>query len=202
MQYLALEQCCFNGLFDSFAQQTGWEQTNFPAPVNQAWTLWTRHSELATLPTYLANKGLKYCDFKVNFDPEFVKRLMDLVRSGWSVKDLSKLQARREDSPLDHEITRIIVVGSKKPGVIKKFFGAEEHSSRLIIDCASRPIQSGCAGGGDIDTACPASIVAQMIANGLIRKSGVLPPEQCVPVKTFFRELGKRGLKISLQTRP
>ena len=52
------------------------------------------------------------------------------------------------------------------------------------------------ASAGDVDTGCPPSIIAQMIATGVIAQRGVLPPEVAVPVEPFFRELRKRGMKI------
>lgn len=46
-------------------------------------------------------------------------------------------------------------------------------------------------------TAFPTSIVAQMLAHGVIRERGVLVPELCVPGQTMIEELGKRNLKIT-----
>ena len=51
------------------------------------------------------------------------------------------------------------------------------------------------ATAGDVDTASPLSIVAQMLATGKIRQLGVLPPEIGVPVDPFLREIEKRGMK-------
>ncbi len=46
-------------------------------------------------------------------------------------------------------------------------------------------------------TAFPTSIVAQMLAHGVIRERGVMVPELCVPGETMIEELGKRNLKIT-----
>jgi len=46
-------------------------------------------------------------------------------------------------------------------------------------------------------TAFPTSIIAQMLAKGVITERGVLPPENCVPGATMIEELGKRNLKIT-----
>ncbi|MEM3335932.1 MAG: saccharopine dehydrogenase C-terminal domain-containing protein, partial [Thermoplasmata archaeon] len=45
----------------------------------------------------------------------------------------------------------------------------------------------------------PGSIVAQMIISGQIKGKGVKPPEQIVPPKQFFNELGKRDIKIKVE---
>ena len=65
-----------------------------------------------------------------------------------------------------------------------------------VYDCHARSNTRWHASAGDVDTGCPPSIVAQMIATGAITQRGVLPPEVAVPVAPFFAELGKRGMKI------
>lgn len=46
-------------------------------------------------------------------------------------------------------------------------------------------------------TAFPTSIIAQMLAQGVINTRGVLPPEVCVPGDRMIAELGKRNVKIT-----
>ncbi|HXF99495.1 MAG TPA: saccharopine dehydrogenase C-terminal domain-containing protein [Bacteroidota bacterium] len=46
-------------------------------------------------------------------------------------------------------------------------------------------------------TAFPTSIVAQMLAHGVITERGVMAPELCVPGKLMIDELAKRNLKIT-----
>jgi lysine 6-dehydrogenase len=46
-------------------------------------------------------------------------------------------------------------------------------------------------------TAFPTSIIAQMLAHGLINSRGVLPPEVCVPGDRMIAELGKRNIRIT-----
>lgn len=46
-------------------------------------------------------------------------------------------------------------------------------------------------------TAFPTSIIAQMLAHGVIRSRGVMPPESCVPGGMMISELGKRNIKIT-----
>jgi lysine 6-dehydrogenase len=45
-------------------------------------------------------------------------------------------------------------------------------------------------------TAFPASIIAQMMANGDIREKGAIPQERCVPSDRFITELAKRQINI------
>lgn len=46
-------------------------------------------------------------------------------------------------------------------------------------------------------TAYTISVVAQMIAKGVINKRGVFPPEQVVPGQTYIEEMEKRGVMIT-----
>lgn len=48
-------------------------------------------------------------------------------------------------------------------------------------------------------TAFPASIIAQMMAQGLIKEKGAIPQELCVPPEAFVGELARRGIHINEQ---
>jgi saccharopine dehydrogenase-like NADP-dependent oxidoreductase len=166
------------GGFRQLKPRTGWERVKYPLPVGQQWLVCTRHSEIATLPvTY----KLRYCDFKVGFEPAFVREVMKRMKAGWTIRDFAKLPAPR-GKPDDYEIARVIV------------------DDKLVYDCHARAKKGWHASAGDIDTGCPPSIVAQMVATGLISQRGVLPPEVAVPVEPFFRELRKRGMRIEVHS--
>ncbi len=168
------------GRFRQISPRTGWEQTQFAQPVGKAWTLWTRHSEIATLPLSLKKKGLRYCDFKVGFDPQFVRKVMKRLRSGWNIGQLNGLMTS-VSQPNDYEVSQVTV-------------------DDFIVDCHAKSRLDWQASAGDIDTACPASIVAQMITDNSIDRRGVLPPEIAVPVLPFFNELEKRGLYVTIHS--
>lgn len=180
IEELTLKPWIFRGgKFRQIPPRTGWECTELPEPVGKVWTLWTRHSEVATLPLSFRTKGLKYCDFKVSFDREFVDEVMKRFNSGWTLQQFKNLPTP-EYNPHDYEISRVIV-------------------DAITVDCHAKAKPEWQANAGDMDTACPPSIVAQMIADGLIDRHGVLPPEVAVPIQPFFTELEKRGLKITLR---
>ncbi len=172
------------GKFRQVKPQSGWERVAFPKPVGKVWALWTRHSEVATLPGTL---GVKYCDFKVSLDRPFVREVLKRLQAGWTVKDLARLPVPKR-VPHDYEVARVIV---RAAGRARK--GAP---TSLIVDCHARANRRWPAGAGDVDTGCPPSIVAQMIADGRITMRGAVPPEVAVPVPEFFRELRKRGMRI------
>src|SRR5438034_3818245 len=166
------------GRFVRAKPRSGWERVDFGLPVGAVWVVTTRHSEIATLPHHFKRQGLRYADFKVGFDRAFVREIMKRLRAGWTVREFQALPASRS-GPDDYEITRVIVRGG--------------HQS-VVMDCHARSNSRWQASAGDIDTACPASIVAQMIAAGSIRNPGVWAPEDIVPAAPLFDECKKRGM--------
>jgi len=68
---------------------------------------------------------------------------------------------------------------------------------RLTYDCINQGSEKWNFGGVAWGTAVPPSVVAQMIAKGMVTERGVLGPEACVPVDPFFEELSKRGFEFT-----
>jgi saccharopine dehydrogenase-like NADP-dependent oxidoreductase len=168
------------GRFVQSKPRQGWEVIDFGPPVGRVSVVMTRHSEIATLPLRLKRKGLRYADFKVSFDRSFVQEVMKRLRAGWSVKDFEALPASRS-APNDYEISRVTIKGGKQT---------------IAMECHARSNAEWHASAGDIDTACPASIAAQMIIAGTVRKPGVWPPEEIIPANLLFAECEKRGMKF------
>ncbi len=180
-----------HGRFRQVRPRTGWELVKFPAPVGRQWLVCTRHSEVATLPVTLR---LKNCDFKVSFERAFVREVVKRLRAGWTVREFARLPTPRAQSN-DHEVARVVVTGRPDANV-----GAP--TLKITMDCHARPKPRWHASAGDVDTGCPPSIVAQMVAAGTIRQRGVLAPETAVPAAQFFKALRRRGLKLQIFRRP
>ncbi len=176
------------GKFRAVKPRTAWESVKFPQPVGAQWLVRTRHSEVATIPLTFRKRGLKFCDFKVGFDRAFVNEVVKRLKNGWTVRDFAKLPAPR-GQPNDYEISRVVVAGTTNER-------GRRRRRILVMDCHAKANRRWHSSGGDIDTGCPPSIVAQMIATGVIMHRGVLPPEAAVPVAPFFAELRKRRMKI------
>ncbi len=166
--------------FRQVKPRTGWERIDFSRPVGAQWVVRTRHSEIATIPLTFRSKGLRECDFKVGFDRKFVREVVKRLKARWNARDFAKLPSPR-GRPNDYEVSRVIVCGDKKT---------------VTMDCHAKANRRWHASAGDVDTGCPPSIIAQMIATGSITERGVFPPEVAVPAEPFFRELRKRGMKI------
>jgi len=129
-------------------------------------TQWLVRTRHSEVATLPVTFNLRQCDFKVGFDRQFVR---DVIAGKIPNQPVDR------GRPDDYEIARVIVDGH-------------------VMDCHARSRKHESA--GDVDTGCPPSIVAQMIATGQITQRGVLPPEVAVPVEPFFRELRKRGMII------
>ena len=171
------------GQFREVKPRTGWERVRFPRPVGTQWVVRTRHSEVATIPLSLAHKSLSDCDFAVSFDRGFVREVVKRLQNGWTLRAFAKLPTPRA-KPNDYEISRVIVTGDRKT---------------ITVDCHAKAKRAWHASAGDVDTGCPPSIVAQMIATGKIVQRGVLAPEVAVPIQPFFAELHNRGMKIVMK---
>ena len=158
----------------------------FGPQVGDVWVVATRHSEIATLPISLRAKGVRYVDFKVGFDRDFVKELLRRIRRGSTTRDFEALRSPR-DRVNDYEITRVILRGRLR---------GRRDPCTITMDAHARGRPEWCASAGDIDTACPASVVAQMLASGQIRRAGVFPPEDIVSAGLLFDALRRRKIKI------
>jgi saccharopine dehydrogenase-like NADP-dependent oxidoreductase len=129
---------------------------------------WLVRTRHSEVATLPVTFKLRHCDFKVGFDREFVRNVI-----AGKIPNHPAARGR----PDDYEIARVIVDG-------------------LVLDCHARANKRWHASAGDVDTGCPPSIVAQMVATGVIAQRGVLAPEVAVPVELFFKELRKRGMEV------
>ncbi|MGH9550052.1 MAG: saccharopine dehydrogenase family protein, partial [Terriglobales bacterium] len=177
----------------------------FPPPVGTCKAILTLHSEVLTLATSYADKGIKHVTFRLGLPTEFHDKLKLLVDLGLGSPDkltvdgasivprklLAKLLERfpaPQQEPDDAEVVRVDVRGLK---------GTRDQIVRLeTIVRAHKEWKMSC---GAVDTGVPPSIVAQMILNGEIKEYGVLAPEQCVPIQKLFDELAKRCIIITTE---
>lgn len=169
--------------------RTRWERRTFPAPFGRVWCLATRHSEVATLRDSYRAKGCKACDFMLGYDRAFVREFERRLAAGWTLQDFKPLTASRT-RPSDVELLRVEVEGRRRL--------ADKGRTIVVADCVARARRAWRASSGDIDTGCPPSIVAQMMAGGSIAQPGVWPPELIIPVGPFVRELRRRGMRVSV----
>ncbi|MEK7287838.1 MAG: saccharopine dehydrogenase NADP-binding domain-containing protein, partial [Elusimicrobiota bacterium] len=144
----------------------------FPAPVGTQTPMHTLHSEMATLPLTLKSKGIREASFRIAFDSQFVERVRFLRDLGFA----SEVPVRIKDvavAPIDvanclamsqavpkavgplkqHEILRAVVRGSRGG-----------RGLRVVADCHTKGMPRWGI-GTDVDTGCPPSIAALMLAS-------------------------------------
>jgi saccharopine dehydrogenase (NAD+, L-lysine-forming) len=157
----------------------------------------TLHSELATLPAFFKNRGLRTCEFHVTFPAAFSETIETLialgfasherVRVGKAEAEILEVTARLMDSWIpkpgtkinDKELVRVIIRGAGKT---------------IIMDAVTK--SDGLYPAGVLDTGIPCAIVCQMLADKTIQKRGVFAPESVVPLTQFFAALKQRGITI------
>jgi saccharopine dehydrogenase-like NADP-dependent oxidoreductase len=185
---------------------SGAEEYEFPAPVGRLRLFRTLHSEPATIPTFLASKGLQHCSWHEGGAGLDV--LLTLARLGLGSqepvpvhgqpvvpRELLLAVLRREHllgypegvRVDDVEITDVEVRGRTREGFVTRHALAV-FRARPDWGLAATEYAVGICG----------AIGAEMIARGETRGKGVVPPEQSVPAVAFRAALERRGVATRL----
>jgi lysine 6-dehydrogenase len=194
------------------------EELDFPPPVGRVRVGHTLHSEVATLPLYFADRGIRSVSFKVGFPADFMDRMRLLTGLGLAGSDPVELPSGRV---VPRELlVHCITATATKPGPERAPDDAEAIWVRVrgrragpsgdpalaprvevLAECVVRPHPTWQAGAGQLDTGVPPSIVAQFLANKVIDRPGVLAPEDAVPPEPYLAELAARTMEVTLVTR-
>jgi lysine 6-dehydrogenase len=202
------------------------EELDFPPPVGRVRVGHTLHSEIATLPLYFADRGIRSVSFKVGFPAAFMDKLTLLTALGLADTTPVELPSGTvvprellvhaitrtatmpgpEAAPDDAEAIWVRVRGrragpSGDPALAPRETGAEPSPVERLAECVVRPHPAWQAGSGQLDTGVPPSIVAQFLAAKVIDQPGVLAPEDAVPPGPFLAELAARNMEVTLTTR-
>ncbi|MGH9746168.1 MAG: saccharopine dehydrogenase family protein [Candidatus Acidiferrales bacterium] len=177
------------------------EPGKFPQPIGNIVLRHSIHSELGTLAESFRKKGVREVFFKINYEPQLVNLVRNLVHTGFTSREpiavngtrvapravfLALLQQHATTkTPKDVEALRVVVSG-RRGG--RKVAAAME----MWADYSTRPQLTAVAR----DTGFPAAIAAVMLGREEIRGTGVQAPENVVPPEPFFAELKKRGFRF------
>lgn len=154
----------------------------FPPPVGRL-TVWNiDHEESQLMPMYLADKGLRHADFYIALPPPWVDLLLhnqEIEFEGCRFRPLDLLVSRLP-RPVDliGNMHGSVCVGTLAEGSI-----GSRPVRRLMYQITSHDEafrRYGVQGTG-LQTGVPAACAALMLAKGLIREHGVLPPERIDP---------------------
>lgn len=151
---------------------------------------YTLHSELATLPKFLENKGIKKIEFRVTFEKSFNEIIKSLIMLGFASKENIETTSKIMDRLIINPKTKI------KDAEILKTILYGGNNKKMILETLTNSTLN--ISGGSYDTGIPCSIASQLIAKkeGILEERGVYAPENVINPEIFFRELKKRGVKI------
>jgi lysine 6-dehydrogenase len=206
---------------------SGQEELDFPQPVGRVRVGHTLHSEVATLPLFFADRGIRSVTFKVGFPADFMDKLTLLTALGLADTSPVELPSGRvvprellvhcitrtatppgpEAAPDDAEAIWVRVRGrragpSGDPALApREPLGGSTAPVERLAECVVRPHPAWQASSGQLDTGVPPSIVAQFLATKVIDRPGVLAPEDAVPPEPFLAELATRNMEVTLVTR-
>jgi lysine 6-dehydrogenase len=201
-----------NGKYHEYPAMSAAEDYPFPAPVGPTRVYRTLHSEPATLPTSLQEKGLRHCEWKEGGPGIDLLRTMALLGLG-------------SDSPVPVGGTPVVpkrfllallkekgLLGVPKGVVVNdwEIVDLEIHGRsgrRAIVRHAQGlfpPKPAWHLTATEYAVGVAGAIGAEMIGRQEISATGVVPPELCVPGGRFRHELARRGIRtrISPPERP
>lgn len=199
----SMEPAVFSGGKLRFVKPlTGEEEIEFPSPVNIATCFYTLHSEVATFPSSFKDKGIKNCSFKGGFPKEFVEKIKFLIDTGFSSTTPVKYK-NIDVVPLDFTVSLLNRFIPQKERIKDiEFLRVELQGTtggkkkNIIVYCESKSNSRWNIPAGTWNTGVPPSIIAQMISEGILEKTGVMPPELCIDPELFFKELDRRNISI------
>ncbi len=191
----------FNGQFQQVGPLSGEEDVEFPQPVGKNRCHYSLHSEIATLP--LSFKGVKNVDFKLGVSEPIFKAVKPLLDAGLDDNlpiDVKGVKVSPREFAVayltsrasDEEPSRYVALRTEVTGFRK---GRRAHQVMTIVGEPSERL--GVKNATGLLTGVGASIVAQLILGGEVKKKGVVAPEASVPTGPFFGELEQRGIHVS-----
>lgn len=186
--------------------ETGVETFDFPPPVGPLVVRSVPHEDVGTLPLHIG-KGLRYVDFKYALDPGYVEVLKVLRMLGLHSKDPIRVGDALV-APRD-VVTALLPKPAELGGRIKGHMcvgtlvrGTEnglpaEYFLYNLLDHEEVFRQHG-VNATVWQTAIPAVVGVELMAEGHITRRGVLVPEQLDP-EPFFPRLKARGWHVWVQ---
>ncbi|MBU1227570.1 MAG: saccharopine dehydrogenase NADP-binding domain-containing protein [Actinobacteria bacterium] len=181
----------------------------FKEPIGYQKAHLSLHSEVATIPLSLADKGIEACEFKIHFFgfPEGALRKLQFLASlglaskeARSVGEVGGVVPRRllvdlleelQPDPPQHagfKDIATVAVGTRDGIPIE-----------MRLDTTAWPSEVLKVYGGTMVVGSPAAIVARWLASGRIAAKGVRPPETSIDPQPFYEDLAVRGAQTSLR---
>ena len=188
-----------NGRLREIEPLSAMEEVTFPEPIGRQRTYAILHSEVATLPTRI--RGAKNVTYKDSWDDATMNVVKFLRDSGFA----SDKKVRVGGAMVSPRSVLLSLLSPNEPrsaiGCLLVKVAGSKRGRRTEVTYRLGPVgysERFRAPVTAYTTAIPASIVAQMVAKGLVEQKGVLPPEDldADQVEHFVREMRARGLSV------
>ena len=196
---LTVEPMVFeDGKFLAKPPLSGFEDYWFTQPLGLLPMHLSLHSEVATLPVFFKDKGVKDCFFKINYwgmAKETVEKVRVLAEFGFDGRepvDINGTSVVPRDfmvsmlSGYVHPITDLLAPPKSQPPDWAKEIVTEIHGTRDGEDITYRMGTLTCKGA--LPTGLAPAIAAIWLAEGRV-EPGVFPPEACMDPEAFFKEM-------------
>lgn len=194
------------GKYRQYPPMSGAEEFDFDAPVGRTRVYRTLHSEAATLPESLAEKGVQRVEWKEGGPGIDVLRTMALLgMAGDAPVDV------RGHPVVPREFTLALLKREKLLGVPSGItmndwevmdieLTGTVHGRREVRHAIGRfpPRPQWQLSATEYAVGVCGAIGAELIADGTITSKGVVPPERCVPGGPFRAALARRGIATSI----
>ncbi len=187
---------------------SGRESFAFKDPIGVASVHLSLHSEVATIPLNLADKGIRRCEFRIRnfgFSDGALEKLQFLASIGLastrprSVGGIDGVVPRRLLIDLLEELAPEPPEHAGFKDIATVVLGAAEGTPRTLrFDTTAWPsVEHGVAGGTWV-VAAPAAITAGWLGRGMVDVAGVHAPETAVEPAPFYAEMARRGAETTL----
>ncbi len=196
------------GRFQETAPLGEEELYRFQQPIGVSKVHLSLHSEVATLPLTYAAKGIKDCFFKISFfgyTEKALRQLQFLAELGLASADpveVRGVKVKPRDVLL--EVLKRAPQSERTKSLGFKDIVTEVRGTKNGKPVAGKaettcwPHKTWGISGGTVLVASPPAIVARWLAQGKIKQTGVLAPEQAVDAAAFFKELEARGAQTTI----
>lgn len=160
-----------------------------------------QHPELFTFHHYYKEKGLKRVRFFAGFPNHSLEKIYALIDLGFHSEKRVKIGGTKI-APIDFlgpalKRLRVPAGYTERENLWVEITGRKDRKYKTILmECIVPPLPGWEDAGCNIDTGFPAVIMARMIKNRVITRSGSFAPEAIIPEMVFFRELAKKKLMV------
>ena len=159
------------------------------------------HPETYTFYKYNKKDGLKNMRFYAGFPDHSIDTILTFINTGLaSEKPVVVYGEKIEPLEMLNQVLKKLPKPegyTEKENLWVKIWGTKDGKPKeMLMECIIDTLPGWEDAGCNIDTGIPASIMAQMIADGRITARGSYPPGPVVPTAEFFKELRKWKMDV------